>query len=161
VRAVTRAFAIVATVALLAGFGSANAAPPPEPTISVFPVPNSSDGSLFYPTLGPDGNVWAPNVNNPITRILTHPPYTVTQFALPGEYSYLTSMVIGPDGNLWFADEGQYSFGKIGRSESAMLCLVSPYDSHAGVATIPPQNCDQEPHAALPSSVGLPSRPSS
>jgi streptogramin lyase len=121
VRAVTQALALGATVALLAGFGSAFAASP-EPassaTFTSIPIPNGTI-FLFTPTVGPDGNIWFPMAKPAsIVRVLSHPPYTVTEFPLADEDSYPDgNMVTGPDGNLWFAEQGDSVSlaGKIGR----------------------------------------------
>jgi streptogramin lyase len=124
-RAVTRAFALVATVALLAWFDSANAAPPESASSATFtsiPIPNGTI-FLFTPTVGSDGNIWFPMSYPPsIVQVLSHPPYTVTEFPLPVYYSYPSgNMVIGPDGNMWFTEqgdihsEGSLTPGKIGR----------------------------------------------
>jgi streptogramin lyase len=126
VRTVTRAFAFVATVALLAGFGSASAASPepafdpppyPAPTITEYTAPHQH--GVFYPALGPDGNIWDVDVAGTIVRILTRAPYTVTEFVVPGGF-YLRGIIAGPDGNLWFTDQrgsydGQQLPGMIGR----------------------------------------------
>jgi streptogramin lyase len=112
VRAVTQAFALGATVSLLAGFGSASAASP-EPdssaTFTSIPIPGGTI-FLFTPTVGPDGNIWFPmSYPASIVRVLSHPPYTVTEFPVADEYSYPSgNPVIGPDGNLWFTEQGDF-----------------------------------------------------
>lgn len=112
VRAVTRALALGA---FLAGFGSANAAPPESAapsnssaTFTSIPIPGGTI-FLFSPTVGPDGNIWFPMARPAsIVRVLSHPPYTVTEFPLADEDSYPDgNMVVGPDGNLWFAEQGE------------------------------------------------------
>ena len=122
VRAVTQALALGA---FLAGFGSANAAPPESAapsnssaTFTSIPIPGGTI-FLFSPTVGPDGNIWFPMARPAsIVRVLSHPPYTVTEFPLADEDSYPDgNMVVGPDGNLWFAEQGDSVSlpGKIGR----------------------------------------------
>jgi streptogramin lyase len=129
-RALARAFALGATVALLAGFGSASAASPepafglppfaPPPPFVFGPPPSSSvtftsipipNGTLFMftPTVGPDGNIWFP-MSRPasIVRVLSHPPYTVTEFPLADDTYPSGNPVIGPDGNLWFTEQGDF-----------------------------------------------------
>jgi hypothetical protein len=103
------------------GFESAFAASP-EPvssaTFTSIPIPNGTI-FLFTPTVGPDGNIWFPMAKPAsIVRVLSHPPYTVTEFPLADEDSYPDgNMVTGPDGNLWFAEQGDSVSlaGKIGR----------------------------------------------
>lgn len=68
-------------------------------------------------TAGPDGNMWFleirpedPVVETRIGRIT--PSGVVTEFALPGSVSFVGSIVLGQDGNLWFTER---SANKIAR----------------------------------------------
>src|ERR1700734_3926275 len=86
------------------------------PTITEYPAPDQQ--GVFYPALGPDKNIWDVSGGS-IFRILTHAPYTVTEFDVPGGY-YLRDIIAGADGNLWFTDargsyDGKQEPGKIGR----------------------------------------------
>ncbi len=72
-------------------------------------------GGALDMTVGPDGNIWVAeqgsfdcNQSPPskIGRILTHPPYTITEFPVPGPVSPLFGIATGPDGNLWIARGG-------------------------------------------------------
>ncbi|MBV9354614.1 MAG: hypothetical protein JO023_03695 [Chloroflexi bacterium] len=73
-------------------------------------------------TEGPDGNLWFVGRDPPlIERILSHAPYTVKQFAVPTDDSYVSDIIAVPDGNLWFTEQGDFRSegakqpGKVGR----------------------------------------------
>jgi streptogramin lyase len=98
--------------------------PAPAPTITEIPIPGATDPgqSTFFPTLRPDGNLWTVMRDPPlIVRILSHAPYTVTEFPVPTDDSYVSDIITGPDGNLWFTEQGDFrnegamQAGKIGR----------------------------------------------
>jgi len=59
------------------------------PTITEYPTPHQH--GVFYPALGPDGNIWDVDADGTIVRILTYAPYTVTVFDVPGGFYLRTS----------------------------------------------------------------------
>ena len=129
--AVTGAFALGSVMALLVGSGSVSAGssePESSPTFTSIPIPN---GTLFMftPTVGPDGNIWFP-MSEPasIVRILSHPPYTVTEFPLAEDSYPSGNPVIGPDGNLWFTEQGDFeSEGSLAPGKIVRILPHPPY----------------------------------
>jgi len=72
-------------------------------------------GNALQLTVGPDGNIWFVEQGSydclqtppsKVGRILTHEPYTITEFPVPGPISPLYGIATGPDGNLWFTRIG-------------------------------------------------------
>jgi streptogramin lyase len=53
--------------------------------------------------VGPDGNFLFPE-DGGIVRMLSRAPYTQTEFPIPGGGSFQTTT--GPDGNIWFVQQG-------------------------------------------------------
>ncbi len=92
-------------------------------TITEFPVPSVPAAAAIAAdmTLGPDGNFWfdIDFGTNPaagpgqIGRILSHAPYTITEFPLPSGSTGATDITRGPDGNLWFTDTGGKAIGRL------------------------------------------------
>jgi streptogramin lyase len=82
-------------------------------TITEFPIP-TAHGSPAGITTGPDGNLWFTEVSevfgNNIGRITPGEPNTITEFPIPGAspigHSRPLGIVTGPDGNLWFTENG-------------------------------------------------------
>lgn len=120
--------ALIVFVVMASSASSALAAEPsppnPGPTITEFPIPGGADPgqALGNLTVGPDGNIWFVARDEPfIGRILSHAPYTVTEFPVPTDDSYVSDIITGPDGNLWFTEQGDFrnegamQAGKIGR----------------------------------------------
>jgi streptogramin lyase len=116
--------ACLATLTLTTGLAMADPTvsptPNPAPTITEFPIPGGQ--TPFTLTRGPDGNMWSVIADPPtIVRILSHAPYTVTEFPVPTDDSYVSDITTGPDGNLWFTEQGDIQNeaamqpGKIGR----------------------------------------------
>ena len=79
--------------------------------IQLFPLP--IDGDIGDIILGPDGNMWVTDqgeyyqpqpFHSHIVRILTHAPYTITEFATPTAESRPTAITVGPDRNLYFTE---------------------------------------------------------
>ena len=103
--------------------------------IDEFSLPTgSSPGSII---LGPDGNLWfllsscrtCHDVGgNDVGRILSHAPSTVTLFPIPTPDSGAGDLTVGPDGNIWFVEQGSVYYeadgspGKIGR-----ILAYAPY----------------------------------
>ncbi|MBV8714144.1 MAG: hypothetical protein JOZ65_03660 [Chloroflexi bacterium] len=85
----------------------------PPYTQTDFAIPG---GGPFGITTGPDGNIWftqlgqqfasATNPPGLVGRLLTRPPYTVTEFPLPGAIAKVFDIAVGGDGNLWFTRGG-------------------------------------------------------
>ena len=72
-------------------------------------------GGALQLTVGPDDNIWFVeqgsfdcNQSPPslVGKILTHPPYTITEIPVPGPISPLYGIATGADGNLWFTRLG-------------------------------------------------------
>jgi virginiamycin B lyase len=72
-------------------------------------------GGALQLTVGPDDNIWFVeqgsfdcNQSPPslVGRILAKPPYSVTEFPVPGPISPLYGIATGADGNLWFTRLG-------------------------------------------------------
>ena len=82
-------------------------------TITEFPIP-TAHGSPAGITTGPDGNLWFTEVSevfgNNIGRITPGEPNTITEFPIPRAsptgHSRPLAIVTGPDGNLWFTENG-------------------------------------------------------
>jgi streptogramin lyase len=79
--------------------------------VQLFPVP--ADGVIDRIVLGPDGNMWFSDQGeyyNPqpivghIGRILTHAPYTITEFVPPTVEGRPLGLTVGSDHNLWFTE---------------------------------------------------------
>jgi virginiamycin B lyase len=78
-------------------------------------------------TAGPDGNMWftvrigvgfgnpsaGPEEVGKIGRISTTLFPSISEFALPNAGATPTSIAAGPDGNVWFADPGNDSLGRV------------------------------------------------
>ncbi len=82
-------------------------------TTGTFVRPAGIFGSLGI-TAGPDSTLWTTDYFGPIRRIaaLAIPPFVAGAFPLQPEIS-ATRITSGPDGNLWFADSGFDSIGRI------------------------------------------------
>ena len=76
---------------------------------------------------GPDGNFWVAD-ETAIVRVT--PAGTVTTYPIPGTPS-VSSLTVGQDGKIWFADYGQNKFGRINLDGSA-LTEWSPPSSSSG-----------------------------
>jgi virginiamycin B lyase len=63
---------------------------------------------------GSDGNLWfynATGANNAIVKMT--PSGNFTRYALPASGAIADNMVLGPDGDIWFSDQGTTAIGKI------------------------------------------------
>jgi streptogramin lyase len=81
--------------------------PPPQIDFEL-PLP---DGSLPLDTAaGSDGNVWFVDINK-IGRIT--PPGAVTKFSIPSANANPQGIAAGPDGALWFSENGANKIGRI------------------------------------------------
>ncbi len=99
--------------------------------ITLFPVPADTSPAVGI-TSGPDGNLWYPatntvcsNKNLPCsTRVegriqrMTTSGVVTGDFVIPTPYSDPSRIVTGPDGNLWFTEQG--SIGANGCCESTL-----------------------------------------
>ena len=99
-----------------------------------FPIPG---GGPFQITTGPDGNIWFaeegqqfcdPNGKpGQVGRILTHAPYTVTEFPLPGAVAKVYGIATGGDGNIWITRVGTGGCGPTGTPEIDRISPHAPY----------------------------------
>jgi hypothetical protein len=74
-------------------------------------------------TTGPDGNLWFSNhTNAPVSssagsiaigRIT--PTGGFTEYALSPKVNSTSTLTVGPDGNLWFSEQGGFAFGSTGQ----------------------------------------------
>lgn len=79
-----------------------------------FPVPSN----IISFTFGPDGSFWMLKYYpSTIMRMEAQPPYTVTSFPMPYEWSQLMEIKLGPDGNFWAT----------GNQRIARILSVPPY----------------------------------
>ena len=110
--------------------------PSPPYTITEF-GPLAGGGGLQL-TIGTDGNIWFAeqgsfdcNQNPPsrIGRILSHPPYTITEFPVPGPISPLYGIANGPDGKLWFTRLGNP--GGCSPSGQREIDSIAPFPPYA------------------------------
>ena len=85
-------------------------------------------------TIGPDLNIWFVeqgsfdcNQSPPskVGRILSRPPYDITEFSVPGPISPLYGIATGADGNLWFTRLGNP--GGCTPSGVTEIDRISPY----------------------------------
>jgi streptogramin lyase len=84
----------------------------PSGVITEFPLPASAPQPAFDVSLGPDGNVWA-IAGEEFVKV--EPDGTTTGYpGVPG--SGTVSMAAGPDGKLWFLEQGA---NKVGRMTTA------------------------------------------
>src|SRR5262245_27695349 len=81
------------------------------PSVTEFPIPDTTSARPEGITRGPDGNLWfAETFADRIGRIT--PAGVVTQFSLPFG-SQPAEITAGPDGNLWFTEIGSSRIGRI------------------------------------------------
>lgn len=141
--------------------------------MTLYPVPAGTSPAVGI-TTGPDGNLWFPatnvpcaNKNQPCSQRITGriqrmtPQGVVTgDFIIPTFYSDPSRIVTGPDGNLWFTEQGGIGAngcctptfpapGKIGRISTTGVITEfqtqlnsegSPYTNPAGIAAGPDGN---------------------
>ena len=93
--------------------------------VKSFSIPNSAANTLGGIAFGPSGFVWVA-AGSVIDRI-TPASGAVKSFALPANAS-VRGVSAGPDGNLWFADGGNASIGRLVPSTGA----VSEYPEQGG-----------------------------
>ncbi|MBV9163637.1 MAG: hypothetical protein JO281_19265 [Pseudonocardiales bacterium] len=99
-----------------------------------FPIPG---GAPFGITTGPDGNIWFTELGQQfadphgkpgqVGRILTHAPYTVTEFPVPGAVAKVYDIATGGDGNLWITRPGTGGGGAVGTPEIDRMLPHAPY----------------------------------
>jgi len=91
----------------------------PAGVISEFGLPSiySSASAL---TTGPDGNLWFSNQPDSLLAPFKLPPAaigritptgTLTEYPLSSTVNIVSALTVGPDGNLWFNDYGEFAFG--------------------------------------------------
>lgn len=141
--------ALIVFVVMASSASSALAAEPsppnPGPTITEFPIPGGADPgqALGNLTVGPDGNIWFVARDEPfIGRILSHAPYTVTEFPVPTDDSYVSDIITGPDGNLWFTEFAGNRIGRITRTGviTQFSAGISPNSGPDGITAGPDGN---------------------
>jgi len=108
-------------------------------TFSLFTLPSPSDASPTGITVGPDGTIWFTEIinsgttstNSRIGRLT--PSRAISEFPviIPHETSFTTGpLVVGPDGNLWFAVESvgpdESALGKMGRMTPQGTLMIFP-----------------------------------
>ena len=90
--------------------------PTPDTVLGLSNYPTSTNNSSSYPgldTVGPDGNIWATDLQTSIYQVTTSG--VVTAFPTPTASSRPYSITTGPDGALWFTEK----IGNIGRITTA------------------------------------------
>jgi streptogramin lyase len=105
-------------------------------TISEHAVPGISNYGI---ATDPNGRVWFSGYTNTASYIGTiAPDGAITEFTVQ---SFVTEMIIGPDGALWFANgltpQGDYSLGR--------LTLASPPSAPANLTLTTPSPTNQSP----------------
>ena len=105
---------------LVAGSAAISRAQGPTPDtvlgLSNYPTITTTSGGYGYAgldTVGPDGNIWATDVQTSIYQVTTSG--VVTAFPTTTASSQPYSITAGPDGALWFTEK----IGKIGRITTA------------------------------------------
>jgi streptogramin lyase len=95
----------------------------PKGVITEFGLPGTYFNASAL-TTGPDGNLWFSNhTNAPVSasagsiaigRIV---PTTggITEYALAPKVNGTSTLTAGPDGNLWFSEQGNFAFGSTGQ----------------------------------------------
>ncbi|MBV9161961.1 MAG: hypothetical protein JO281_10520 [Pseudonocardiales bacterium] len=88
-----------------------------------FPIPGAGGTGIGGITTDSDGNIWFaeqgfefidPNgAPGKVARILTHAPYTVTEFPLPGAVVKPAEVATGGDGNIWVSRGGTPEIDRI------------------------------------------------
>jgi streptogramin lyase len=114
----------------------------PDGDIDEFPLPTIPAGTRnpHHLALGPDGNLWFTEQaasGNAIGRlnfdsdggVVT--PLGVTEFALPNATSYPRDITAGPDGNLWFTEQGGLRIGRI--TTGGFINASTEYTGFTGV----------------------------
>ncbi len=94
--------------------------------VTRFPLPHRNLSSVSF-AFDAAGNLWYTGTTNALSNHqqawigrldITDSHGSITQFALPAQ-SLPTSIAAGPDGNLWFFDDGTHAIGKITPSGAA------------------------------------------
>lgn len=81
-------------------------------SLTDYPIPPDSSGSILSITAGPDGALWyVETFNNTIARITT--AGVVTEYAVPTSDTNPWGIASGPDGALWFTEQYGTNIGRI------------------------------------------------
>jgi len=108
--------------------------------VQLFSVPG--DGVIDRILLGPDGNMWFSDqgayydpepYQGHVGRILTHAPYTLSEFATPTAESRPLGLTVGADRNLWFTEFFSQPLGPVGPSGGNAIGRISPFGSDAQI----------------------------
>jgi len=97
----------------------------------------NSGGFADHIAAGQSGFLWFTNFNGNIGQITT--AGTITIYAVPGA-SKTVDIAKGPDGNMWFTDQGSRSVGKITPSGSSMLFALPSGATPIGIIAGPDGN---------------------
>jgi sugar lactone lactonase YvrE len=99
----------------------------PGGTVSEFALPSTYFGASAL-TTDPDGNLWFSNqTNSPPTSSVGNAAIaritqagTVSEYPLSSSVNSASTLTVGPDGNLWFSEQGYFTFG------SAQIGQITP-----------------------------------
>lgn len=102
----------------------------PGGAVTSLPLPNGSD--LNNDAVGPDGNLWVTRLFGPIESVtLTG---VITQYSLPRQNTDAANITAGPDGALWFGEDGGTD-PELGRISTAGA--ITEYAYPTGVTQLP------------------------
>jgi virginiamycin B lyase len=91
----------------------------PRGEITEYPLPGTSTNTPWYLTAGSDGAVWFTESNSYMGRITLRgstPGGEITEYPLPPSSVIdrgMGGIVTGPDGNLWFTEQGLNGIGRM------------------------------------------------
>lgn len=81
-------------------------------SLTEYPIPPDSSGSILSITSGPEGALWyVETFNNKIARITT--AGVVTEYAIPTSDTNPWGIASGPDGAVWFTEQYGNNIGRI------------------------------------------------
>jgi streptogramin lyase len=112
----------------------------PSGTVSQFTLPSTYFGASTL-TTGPDGNLWFSNQTSSsgsssagtvaIARIT--PTGTVSEYPLSSSVTATSPLTVGPDGNLWFSEQGRFAVFPNGQQGT-----FEPFNSGGKIGQITP-----------------------
>jgi streptogramin lyase len=111
---------LTATItASTSGLGSATTTFAPVPAfLATYQAPSDPPPLVFLSlefadiAYGPDGNMWVVSAD-PAEIVKVTPNGTMTQYALSSSSAAPSGLVVGADGNLWFAEQQNNAVGKL------------------------------------------------
>jgi streptogramin lyase len=116
--------------ALERGFTDAVLMIGPGGAVTSIPLPNGDE--VDGDAVGPDGNLWATTGFGPIESVT--PGGVVTRYPLPSQNSPAFHITAGPDGALWFDEDG-FTNPELGRITTSGVITEYPYPP--GVTDLP------------------------